>query len=186
MSQKGRTKVYKILDNGGYPFIAEVTASRIQVFRQRYDEATDDYTPTKKLLDLAYDRLFVGDNAASQKNYAPKGMWPGNSLLVKTGDEYIYVGSDIYSFKARDGEEITHYYSPVGDSQVPYPYAVGKEYVYFMLDRKTVSKALLDPKVDAYGQFYGWTVKDEALKREIDKSKKVFRSKTIHKMTFGL
>ena len=48
-----------------------------------------------------------------------------------------------------------------------------------MLDKEKVPNALLDPKKDAYGQFYGYTVskKEEAA---IEKRKTPFAFKTIY------
>ena len=106
---------------------------------------------------------------------------PGNSILICTGKgKYIYVGDQIYSLETKDGEDIEKYYSPVGNSVVPYPYAIGTNYTYFMLDRETVPNELLDLKEDAYGQFYGHTVKDEDLQNKIESSKKKFKTKQIH------
>ena len=50
-----------------------------------------------------------------------------------------------------------------------------------MLDKETVPNELLDLKKDAYPQYYGHTIKDEELKKKIDKSKKKFKSKQIYR-----
>lgn len=169
--KKGKgVKTYTILDNGGESYIAEVYPSKIEVYEQDYhlDESTnkESYTRGKRVFSTPYKKLFVGDNLLNKKDgYAPKGMYPGNSILIqiKKG-KYIYVGSKVYSFETLDGEEIQSYYSPVGNSVVPYPYAIGVAHTYIMLDKVSVPNTLLDFKEDVYGQYYGHTIDKDAYK----------------------
>jgi hypothetical protein len=158
-------KKYEILDNGGVPFLAYVTPTSIQVVKA---DNTD-----KTIINLDHYAIFIGDNDLREPGAAPKGQDPGNSILFKiSANEYIYVGAEIYKFKVLDNDRIKKYYSPVGNSAVPYPYAVGEKYVYFMLDKKAVPKEQIDLKKDAYPQFYF----DSA---EMDKLR--FPTKMIHK-----
>jgi hypothetical protein len=189
--KKKGAKTYKMLDNGGHPFVADVSPSRVEIYKQTYKyEGEDDfetYTRDKKVVDTPYKKIFIGDNDLKpERGVAPKGMYPGNSILICVGPgKYIYSGHEIYSLETKGGEEIKKYYSPVGNSHVPYPYAVGENYTYFMLDKETVPNELLDLKEDAYGQFYGWTIKDEDLKKKIESSKAKFKTKMIHKRNIG-
>jgi thioredoxin reductase (NADPH) len=50
-----------------------------------------------------------------------------------------------------------------------------------ILDKETIPNELLNLKEDAYGQFYGHTVENDDLKKKIEKSKKKFKTKMIHK-----
>lgn len=188
LKKKG-VKTYTMLDNGSEPFAADVSPSRVEVYRQLYkdDGGVEEYLRDKKIVDTPYKKIFIGDNDLRLKDgVAPKGMYPGNSILICTGKgKYIYVGDQIYSLETKDGEDIKEYYSYVGNSAVPYPYAVGTNYTYFMLDRQSVPNELLDLKEDAYGQFYGHTVKDEELQNKIESSKKKFQTKQIHKRDPG-
>lgn len=187
LKKKG-VKTYTMLDNGSNPFVADVSPSQIEIYRQTFKEngGVESYIRDKKVVNTPYKKLFIGDNdlrlTMKESGAAPKGMYPGNSILIQIGDgKYIFAGHEIYSFETRDGEEIKAYYSPVGNSAVPYPYAVGEKYTYFMLDKETIPNELLDLKKDAYPQFYGHTIKDEELKKKIETSKKKFKSKQIHK-----
>ena len=47
---------------------------------------------------------------------------------------------------------------------VPYPYAVGEKYVYFMLHNVLQPVEDFDLKKDAYMQYYGWHIKPEEQK----------------------
>lgn len=183
LKKKG-VKTYTMLDNGSDPFVADIFPSRVEIYRQTFkdDRGNESYERDKKLVDTSYKNIFIGDNLLKDKAAAPKGMYPGNSILICTRPGiYIYSGHEIYSFETKDGEDIKEYYSPVGNSHVPYPYAVGKNYTYFMLDKETIPNTLLDLKEDAYGQFYGHTIKNEDLKKKIESSKKKFKTKQIHK-----
>lgn len=184
-TKKKGVKTYTMLDNGSDPFVADVSSSRVEIYRQIFKEegGVESYIRDKKIVDTPYKKIFIGDNDLKLKGgEAPKGMYPGNSILIQTGNgKYIYSGHEVYSLETRDGEEIKAYYSPVGNSAVPYPYAVGENFTYFMLDKETVPNELLDLKKDGYGQFYGHTIEDEDLRKKIESSKKHFKTKQIHK-----
>jgi hypothetical protein len=182
--KKKGMKTYVMLDNGSEPFVADVTPSHIEIYSQTYKDINrvESYERNKKIVGTSYKKIFIGDNDLKDKLAAPRGMYPGNSLLICLGPgKYIYSGHEVYSFETRDNEDIKEYYSPVGNSHVPYPYAVGEKYTYFMLDKETIPNELLNLKEDAYGQFYGHTIQDKELEKKINDSKKHFKSKMIHK-----
>ena len=55
----------------------------------------------------------------------------GNSILAQIGDnEYLYIGTSVRTFCADD--RIERYFSLVGNSDVPYPVAIGTKYLFFM------------------------------------------------------
>jgi hypothetical protein len=171
--QKAKTqrckKVYKILDNGGTPFVVEITSTTVCVERHQGNKRS------KQIFETPYEHVFLGEKGRLKDAIYQKG----SSILVQQSPmNYVYIGSEIYSFKTT--EPILFYESPVGSSETPYPYAVGEEYTYFMLDKEKVPNELLDLKKDAYGQFYGYTVskKEEAA---IEKKKTPFVCKTIYK-----
>lgn len=70
----------------------------------------------------------------------------GNSVLLKLCDEqsdlhkYVFIGECIYSFYTE--EPILHYFSEIGNNDVPYPVALGPSKVYFMLDHRTMQRSL--------------------------------------------
>eukprot|EP01124_Arcella_intermedia_P033303 TRINITY_DN7950_c0_g1_i1.p1 TRINITY_DN7950_c0_g1~~TRINITY_DN7950_c0_g1_i1.p1 ORF type:complete len:158 (+),score=13.89 TRINITY_DN7950_c0_g1_i1:74-547(+) len=136
---KGKVERYETHDNGGRPFLVEVSPKLVEAFllgQQRLVLHLEDYK-----------RVFIGDH--------PSGPYPGNTLLVQTSDnKYTYVGESIYVFRVEDGDQIVEYHSPVGNSDVPYPYAIGKVNTYFMLDREWISNKSLNLKKDGYDQFY--------------------------------
>ena len=161
-TQRCKKKTYKILDNGGTPYVVEITPTTVCI----------EDNKGKEIYETPYKKVFLGEGRLTDAIYRK-----GSSILACIKENhYVYIGSEIYSF--RTTEPIVAYESPVGSSSVPYPYAVGEEYTYFMLDKEKVPNLLLDPKKDAYGQFYGYTVskKEEAM---IEKKKTPFAFKTI-------
>ena len=162
-TQRCKKKTYKILDNGGTPYVVEITPTTVCI----------EDNKGKEIYETPYKKVFLGEGRLTDAIYRK-----GSSILACIKENhYVYIGSEIYSF--RTTEPIVAYESPVGSSSVPYPYAVGEEYTYFMLDKEKVPNELLDHTKDAYGQFYGYTVskKEEAA---IEKKKTPFAFKTIY------
>ncbi len=146
-TRKRSGKSYEIIDNGGRPFTVFLKSGSVAEIITTADNKTIFTTP--------YKHAFIGDNDLRDKYYAPRGDHPGNSILLHVSPrKYIYVGDQIYSFAPLEGDTIKAYYSPLGNNQVPYPYAVGEKYMYFMLDKVAVMADALDLKADGYGQFY--------------------------------
>jgi hypothetical protein len=178
-------KTYKIQDNGGEPFVVEVSPKSVTIYKQKFDNDTETLSIDENIGTFSYRKIFIGDNLLKDKWSAPKGKWPGNSILIQIGNgKYIHIGCEIYYFETKDKENIIEYYSPVGNSMVPYPYAVGENNTYFMLDKKLVPNFLLDLTQDGYGQFYGHTINNDEHKKYIESSKKKFKTKMIQKRIY--
>lgn len=158
---KTKGKTYKIHDNGGRPFFVTVQGNNITIEKNmdKYDYKDGKFTtiehPAKVILEMKVDEIFVGKKSPTG---GYDGLKPsqaeGNSLLLKKGNKYIYVGSEIYEFTPIPGDSIDAYYSDIGNSDVPYPYAVGKTHIYIMLDKVAVDKSFFDMKKPIYEQYY--------------------------------
>ena len=53
-------------------------------------------------------------------------------MIKLSKHKYIYIGWKIYEFKTND--EIIKYVSPIGNSDVPYPYTIGTKNTYLMIE----------------------------------------------------
>lgn len=74
----------------------------------------------------------------------------------------MYIGETIYEFNT-GGDRILDYYSPIGNSDVLYPFAVGERNTYLMLERVAYPRSLLDSMAtDPYTQHYGHGLEREA------------------------
>jgi hypothetical protein len=148
---------YETLDNGGKPFVVCVFPSNVEIYKQKLvNEYEKPYwVMDKKVQDTPYKEIWIGDNTRNEKGYAKKGLYPGNAVLIQTADDkYMFVGHKRFSFRLK-GDAVVQFCSPVGNSEVPYPYIIGKERIYFILDRKSVLNELFQDVDDYYGAFYG-------------------------------
>ena len=111
-----------------------------------------------------FKQIFIGKSLQCPQTEFSGGIgdyFDGNSILLKLNQNvYVYIGDRVYEFEVEEDEEIISYHSPVGNSDVPYPFAVGKKYAYFMLDKKRVPREDYDQQipencVDAYNYYYG-------------------------------
>ena len=60
----------------------------------------------------------------------------GNFLFESEDKKYVHVGENLFSFETND--KIEKYFSEHGNNDVKYPYAYGKENIYFMLYQKYI------------------------------------------------
>ena len=143
-------KVYDVLDNGARPYRVYVDGSTVSIY---IGKQNSDYT-------YDYDKL-VRTIKAKEVHVGGKKSQLGNSILVHvSGNNYMYIGHEIYEFQMED--TVDTYFSIVGNSDVPYPVLLGTENAYFMLDRCYVPRSEFDPKMtkaeweDAYQRYYGY------------------------------
>lgn len=155
-------KTYFIHDNGGRPFRVEIDGKKVSVYMNMntYDKVDGKFQeilrPEKHLFDFSADEIFIGKKSpkGGYDGLKPKDA-EGNSILLKVGSKYIFIGESIYEFKPMKGDTIDKFYSDIGNSDVPYPYAVGKNYVYILLqDHVAVEKSFFDMKKGIYEQYY--------------------------------
>ena len=146
-------------DNFGTAAKVEITDREVKVYKNvTPDEIYDQYIgrlgTTEEgrqymQFDLVYiipdyEKVFIGLDLAENKD--------GNSLLVKKGETYYYIGEMLYSFTPTD--EILAYLSPIGNSGVPSPYAIGEKYIYLMTEQVKMPIDYFYP----YTLFYRWSV----------------------------
>lgn len=182
--RRGATKGWLIHDNGGRPFkVVQASAKRVQpeghrtyknvqIFKEKDPDHDDDIPTIHDKLAKEYDnveKVFVGKSSLGGARF------DGNTILLRlSNNRYVYIGEGIYEFTPP--EPIDMYYSLVGNSDVPYPVALSKSYVYFMLDGATyVDRSAFPPKTnwsDAYTFFYDGLDK---------KLRKKLKTKLVHK-----
>ncbi len=169
-------------DNGGRPFMVNVDTKNhyLEVFKfnqGEFDKHEDIKINKRKEMTISYDinihdqkimaqfydesvyktsyrEIFVGNH----EEKGDKSNWGlGNSILVnKNNTQYIYIG---HMFEP--GDHIKEYYSPIGNSDVPYPYAIGNKNVYFMIEDKYVSlSGFTDDELanGPYNKLYGHSI----------------------------
>jgi hypothetical protein len=202
------SKTVYVIDNGGTSFHVDLTSLRgpgtAHIYINNIGDNYDVYdepgfnTHDRKHFDLwksyKYEKAFVGldpeekPKAKKQPNLVQrllgdgKVWWHGgNSVLLKVrGSTHIYIGSEIFSFNAVN-DDIVEYWSPMGNSAVPYPYAVGKENTYLMLERCSIKNSDLNPDLfhDPYDQYYGHNIVKQNTKSKPPPSTKLVSLKTL-------
>jgi hypothetical protein len=173
---------YLIIDNGGLPFkvnilpkticILERDDERIDEWFKEYEKTTGSYSesrlqmtnnpnlPYLKFYEIKnYRQIWIGKSPKNNMTkfsggFGPK--WDGNTILVETDiNTYIWIGNNgIKQFKTNN--PIVDFVSPIGNSQVPYPWAIDdKNNYYLMLDDIRVHfKNKLNEMDDPYDKYY--------------------------------
>ena len=173
--------IYFTHDNGGRPFKVVISGKKVSVYEQPnwkdwQSETGKEYTKLIKAFPKV-KKIFIGKDTQLGSDF------DGNSILLQlTSNKYVFIGGWIHEFVTPD-DTIIAYYSKVGNSDVPYPVALGDKNAYFMLDlweKGVVPRDVFPPNTDwedAYMLFYGHKG-DEAL---VDYGKKFDKVKVIQK-----
>ena len=139
-------KRYLIHDNGGRPFCVLIDGKKVEVYKKdKKDDQEDEVSYSKLVATFEAQDIYIGKSSGTTSfcdhTKAQAKLFDGNTILLHLQEkDYVYIGHEIYSFQMKDDFE--KYYSPVGRNDVPYPLVVGKEFVYFLLDKKYVDKNL--------------------------------------------
>jgi hypothetical protein len=111
-------KTYQIHNNGARPYSVQINDKDVYIYNNHDRKEVYDYKNVKK--------IFIGVNPETDGDI-------GNTILIEKKDkQYIFIGHIIKEFKTFDN--IIKFYSYVGNSDVPYPYAVGDKFLYSFID----------------------------------------------------
>lgn len=141
---------YKIHDNGGRPFLVEIIDKTVNV----YKELTNNVYSEKPIKTFIANQIFIGTSPLNNMTRFSGGhgkKFDGNSILLfLKDDKYVFIGWNIFSF--RSFAKIVKYDSPVGNSDVPYPYAIDEDDNYYLMIEDVVIKN--ENHGDPYRYFY--------------------------------
>ena len=165
---KGSPKhIYEINDNAACPFVVvDYGAGRASIYNNRFNEKTNRGELKGKLMDVMYEKLFLGDNGTNDPYWIFKrGVEQGNTILMQTGKgKYLFVGKGILSFSAKNGDTIRRFYSPMGGNYDSFPCAVGDNYVYLLNEKKYAPISEFDMAKDVMRQYYCYETGGECKK----------------------
>lgn len=125
-------KTYYIHDNGGRPFkvIVDNNKKIATIFINTDYKGIYDH-----FIDLSFKKIFIGNSPSIEMTKFSAGygkQFNGNSILLHINDnKYMYIGDTIYKFKTKN--KIVKYVSPVGNNDVPYPYAIDDKQNYYLM-----------------------------------------------------
>lgn len=135
-NSQNNLETYETHDNGGTPFDVVINRqnNEVKVYLNEYD---DDYEKTYRELIHTFTpkEIFVGKSPINQMTKFSGGhgiRFDGNSILLHLSDvNYVFIGQNIFSFQAY--HKIVKYVSPVGNNDVPYPFAVDENGYYYLM-----------------------------------------------------
>jgi hypothetical protein len=150
---KVKPKNYEIHDNGGRPYFVNIIGNRVSVDKNMNEFTLNDAgelietpKPKKNLFVIHADEIFIGKNTPKSLGGSGDKDPQGNTILLRLGEiKYRFIGNaGIYDFNLVKGDsQIEQFYSDIGNNDVPYPYAIGKTHVYFLLEHIAVEKTFL-------------------------------------------
>lgn len=128
-------KYYTIHDNGGRPFLIKIFENTIDIYIRMCDEKYMSWKYYKTI--DKYVKIFIGKSPKTKMTTFSAGFgkqFDGNSILIKlTSKMYMFIGMNIKTFSL-ENDEIINFISPVGNNDVPYPFAIGKKNTYFFFE----------------------------------------------------
>jgi hypothetical protein len=128
---------YLIHENGGRPFKVFINWPTNTVCLQGY-LSWDNGDMKLGYVDLGefknVERIFIGPDKNFANSADLRTEFLGNSILLEVSERsYVHIaGMGVRSFTTE--ERIHAYFAPVGNNDVPYPYAMSDNFIYFLSD----------------------------------------------------
>lgn len=123
-------EIYYIHDNGGTPFLVKHNSKTnlIEIFRQPHNLLRPNYGKYVDEVSETYvynELIFTSDEY--EVHIGQDEDCDGNTILLKKGSEYIFIGPSILTFNFED--PFVKYYSHINGSDVSYPIMESEKYV---------------------------------------------------------
>ena len=155
-------QTYYIHDNGCIPFKVLINDSIVEVYK------SDDNT--SPIQTFSPNKIFIGEsklNPMTKFSGCNGDEFLGNSILLEIngdedGYEYEFIGKSIFSFHTIG--KIVTYESPVGNNDVPYPYAIDEFGNVFLLIEDIVLidteqlREIIQNEKDPYNYYYSLSI----------------------------
>jgi hypothetical protein len=153
---------YNTHNNYGRPFKVIINSNNlISVFNNNFDN-TADHIFTKTV-----NKVFIGKSPVTKMTKFSGGAgkdFEGNSFLFELNNNtYQHVGRNIFTFDSYN--KIVKYVSPIGNNDVPYPYAIDSDGNIYLLIEDVVlintdlfKKLYTDKYDDPYDYYYSYNL----------------------------
>jgi hypothetical protein len=161
-----KVKTYYTHDNGSRPFKVVIDNLKVYIYKyKKYDEDSDTTLYSKK--SIKYEKkeffkcksIFIGKSPKNKTTIFSTGYgskFTGNSILLQIAkNKYVFIGHIIFSFTSKS--EIKKFVSPVGNSDVPYPYAIDIDGRYYLMIENIIIDKITNIKKygnDPYEYYY--------------------------------
>ena len=152
---------YYVHHNYSRPFAVDIEGDIVHVFKLFENGSNNSIYTDMPILSYNPERIFIGRSPETRATRFSGGYgerFDGNSILLHIRDnEYIFIGAKIFKFQSND--VIVEFTSPVGNNDVPYPYAItenGK--VYLLIENVVLQNFVITEDCDDpyyYYYYYG-------------------------------
>jgi hypothetical protein len=149
-------RIYFTHDNGERPFIVVINNNTVKIYKNNSDinitindeDFIGKYEPIQ---------IFVGKSLKNEMTKFSGGyghFFDGNSILLQmTKNKYIFIGERLFAFETLN--TIIEFNSPVGNNNVPYPFAIDdKGWYYLFIENVIVKNVPNNFKNDPYYYYY--------------------------------
>ena len=145
------SNTYYTLDNGTKPYKVNIYENILSIY---------DNCNKKNIFDILATKIFIGKsihNLMTEYSGDYGDEFDGNSILVETDNKkYKFIGHKIFTFDSLF--TIKEFYSPIGNNEVPYPFAIDENNnIYLLLENVIIlnpNLELFDDKFDPYTYYY--------------------------------
>jgi hypothetical protein len=131
-------RTYYIHNNGSLPFKIDIYGTDVKIYDQ---DENYNYNPVP-FLEFSPEKIYIGEsplNTRTRHNNQYGASFDGNTILLKKcKNTYISITKNIFTFKTTC--DIKKYVSPIGNNDVPYPYAIDTNNNYYLLTENVVIK----------------------------------------------
>ena len=135
------TNRYHIHWNAGTPFVVDDYKDQKKVIIYSYI----DSGLMKKINEISYIKIFTKNPQFTYDGYDDV---EGNTILLQTGkNTYILISNSVAEFNTIKNDQIITFVAPIGNNDVPYPYAIGKKYTYALDSANYANNKILPKKV---------------------------------------
>ena len=153
---------YLTHDNGGRPFKVSVNNKNVSIYKLPEDYNYDNGHANKKdytILVKTYNnvkQIFIGKSVKGDDANGNNNFGLGNSVLLEiANNKYVFIGEVIFEFST--SSPVIEFFSMIGNNDVPYPLALTKDNVYFLID-KGVNGYLSKEYFTDFPKKYNWAL----------------------------
>ena len=163
---------YFTIDNGGVPFKVVINNEKeVKIYSNYKNELLLELSVENEN-DIFIGKSLLNEMTALSGSYG--SQFNGNSILIKIKEKkYLFIGWKIFTFETN--YPIILFLSPVGNNDVPYPYAIDeKGNNYLLIENIIISKKLKE------GDIYEYYYKNQKL--QVSDEKQVYDKRQVNEI----
>ena len=161
------TKSYFTHDNGGRPFLVYIKDQQVSIYKKsnKYyfvEDENENEDNKNKWMYIHFIakykplKIWIGRSPKNKITLGGGGFgkdFYGNSILLQiTKNNYVFIGTSIFKFEHKN--QIVKFVSPVGNSDVPYPFAIDNKNNCILFEEHIIIKDIPKKYSNDPYQFY--------------------------------